>query len=68
MSQINGTCSISSAQALFEQHMERLQQQRLEEGRDNQAVNQFQAAELNPETGVKHVVEVGKGAFIDFYV
>jgi hypothetical protein len=68
MSQISGTCSSNSAQALFEQHMEQLQQRRLEENREAQAENQLQATELNPETGEKHVTEAGKGAFIDLYV
>ena len=68
MSQISGTCSSNSAQALFEQHMEQLQQRRLEENREVQTENLFQAAKLNPETGVKQVAEVSKGAFIDFYV
>jgi len=68
MSQISGTCSSNSAQALFEQHIEQLQQRRLEENREAYTENRFQAAKLNPETGVKQVAKVSKGAFIDFYV
>jgi len=75
MSSINGTCSSNSAQALFEQHMELLQQQRLEEAK--QAKNEMLDQPTQPDqaTGVidkaiaiKGVTEPGKGAFIDFYI
>jgi len=66
MSQINGTCATNTAQALFEQHIEQLQWRRLEENQKTDTVEQFQAVELNPETGVKHVTEVSKEASIDF--
>lgn len=66
-----GSCCGNSAQALFEQQAEALQQQRLEEGRElRPGVNgpaQGQPSGLDPETGVRAVAEPGKGQFIDLY-
>ena len=66
-----GSCNSSSAQALFEQQAEALQQQRLEEGREARlranGPAQGQPTGLDPETGVRAVAEPGKGQLIDLY-